>query len=199
MQRQRNRVLQTAMRLVEAISAQLGTTSYIWGGFTMDIYEGRMLREHGDLDYLTVDLERLKPQLAALFAQHRWPCKVVANGDLSPRRGGFRMQLGNITLDEGVRWSFNGDKGFVVFPRTWLLAEPVCFCGVQVHVVAPEFEYMVKCCPQIFNPDWHARPRESEALARVRSMLEARGVDPDHLYYQISLWREAERGPLSAR
>ncbi len=198
MGRQRNRVLLAAMRLVEAISTRLGTTSYIWGGFTLDIYQGHPLREHGDLDYLTVGLERLKPQLAALFARHRWPCKIVDNGDLSPRRDGFRMQLGNITLDDGVRWTFNGEKGYVVFPRSWLAPEPIHFCGVDVHVVTPEFEYMVKCCPQIFNPDWHARPRESRALAQLRAMLQARGVEPDHLYYQITLYREAERSPVPA-
>ena len=94
----RSRVHLAAMRMVEDISAAAGTTSYIWGGFTLDIYAGELLREHHDLDYLTVGLAALRPDLEVRFATRGWPAKVVANGDLSPRRSGFRMQLGQLAL-----------------------------------------------------------------------------------------------------
>jgi len=187
-----NRVLLAGMRLVEEISARVGTTSYIWGGFTFDIAAGCLLREHNDLDYLTVDLEHHKPQLIAEFTARRWPVKVVSNGDLSPRRHGYHMQLGNITLaGDQVRWTFAGETGFLVFPRRWLNPRPVPFCGINVHVVEPEFEYVVKCCPQIFNPDWTERPHDAGIRERLRAMLRERGVDPDKLYAEVSICRSA--------
>ena len=186
----RNRVLLAGMRLVEAISASVGTISYIWGGFALDIHQGQLLREHSDLDYLTVDLARHKPELAALFARKRWPAKVVSNGDLSPRRSGYRMQLGNITIaGDRVRWTFAGEAGFLEFPRSWLHPGPVRFCGVDVHVVEPEFEYVIKCCPQMFNPDWKARANDDEVRSHIRALLDRRHVDPDELYAQISFCR----------
>ncbi len=184
-----SRIHLAAMRLVEAISASLGTTSYIWGGFTLDIYQGRLLREHHDLDYLTVDLARLKPQFVALFARHRWPVRELSNGDLSPRRSGLKVQLGQIALVDGARWAFNGAKGYLVFPLGWLDPHPVRFCGVDVHVVRPELEYVVKICPQMFNPDWAVREQEVEAREQLRAMLKPRYPEPDHLLDQVSFWR----------
>lgn len=195
-----NRVLLAGMRLVEAISASVGTVSYIWGGFTQDIYEGRLLREHSDLDYLTVDLDLHRPQLATLFAQHHWPATVVGHGDLAPQRGAYRMQLSNITVEgDRVRWIFSGAAGFLEFPRHWLHPHPVRFCGIDVHVVEPEFEYIVKCCPQMFNPEWRMREQDVAARDQIRALLERRGINPETLYTQISFCRaepEAQSNPM---
>lgn len=38
------------MRDVYEVSAACFTKTYIWGGFVIDIFEGKFLREHGDLD-----------------------------------------------------------------------------------------------------------------------------------------------------
>ncbi|HOG48208.1 MAG TPA: hypothetical protein PLJ35_21230 [Anaerolineae bacterium] len=187
----RSRAYLAAMRLVERISAELGTTSYVWGGFALDVYEGRVLREHDDIDYLTVDLPALKPQLAGLFAAHGWPAKELSNGDLSPRRHGLKMQLGQIALGARVRWTYDGDRGYLEFPLAWLRPHPVRFCGLEVHVVEPELEYVTKCCPQLLNPDWRLREREIAARERLRALLWAKGVDPEALYARITLWREA--------
>ncbi len=52
------------MRLVEGVSRALNTISWIWGGFVTDIYMGQFLREHDDLDYLTLDLHSLNSKFA---------------------------------------------------------------------------------------------------------------------------------------
>lgn len=48
--------LLSAMALVEQVSSMLDTTSYLWGGCALDVYQGHILRDHSDLDYLTEDL-----------------------------------------------------------------------------------------------------------------------------------------------
>jgi hypothetical protein len=50
-----------AMELLETYSKRLHTIPWIWGGFTIDVYENHFLREHEDLDYLTLNLHNLIP------------------------------------------------------------------------------------------------------------------------------------------
>ncbi|HHY22851.1 MAG TPA: hypothetical protein GX527_01240 [Clostridiaceae bacterium] len=38
------------MRDVFEVSSVCSVKTYIWGGFVIDIFEGKFLREHGDLD-----------------------------------------------------------------------------------------------------------------------------------------------------
>ena len=62
---------------------------------------------------------------------------------------------------------------------------------MKVHVVEPEFEYVVKEHPQILNPDWKPRDKDIIAKQYLKEMLEARDVDLDMLYsfgYESSLY-----------
>jgi hypothetical protein len=61
-----------AMALVESLSARLDAVSYLWGGCALDAYEGRILRAHHDIDYMTAGLAGLGPQFAALFRGAGW-------------------------------------------------------------------------------------------------------------------------------
>ena len=67
----------------------------------------------------------------------------------------------------------------------------MCFCGVDVHVVEPEFEFVVKCCPRILNPDWEARPGDAQVREEIRALLAAKGSDPERIFAEITLWRAA--------
>lgn len=187
---QQTRFHLAAMRLVETVSGLLGTTSYVWGGFTADIYAGRLLREHQDVDYLTVDLVRLKPQLEALCEHQGWATKELANRDLSLRRDGARVQLGNVEVVDSAtaRWTHNGEQGHVDFPRQWLNPQPVRFCGTLVHVVQPEFSYVMVAHAQMLNPEWTEREKDAFTRTQLQALLEARGVDPGGLCSQVRTW-----------
>ncbi|MBN1995758.1 MAG: hypothetical protein JW953_23940 [Anaerolineae bacterium] len=185
---EKNRIYLTAMSLVEALSARLGVTSYIWGGFTLDIYQGHLLREHQDLDYLTENLHTLIPQLSALFVAQGWQPEKLANGDLRVTKSGFKIHLGHLELAIEAKWSHNGEKGYLCFPRAWLQPEPVQFYNVKLHVIAPEFEYVLKKHPQLLNPSWEPREVDIFAGEKLSEILEKKGVDLDDLYTQVTAW-----------
>jgi len=92
-----------AMRLVENVSRSLKTIPWIWGGFTTDIYVGQILREHDDLDYLTLDLHLLKSKFAETFSSYGWQAENIVNGDLKLKKDGVKVHLGNVEIGEASK------------------------------------------------------------------------------------------------
>lgn len=175
-----------AMAFVEAVSARLGTTSYIWGGFSLDIYEGQFLREHNDIDYLTLNLLPLRPQFIEAFKQTDWQVKVVINEDVTARKNGVKLHLGNVRLGNQVTWTHNGEEGVLTFPLDWLSKEAHKFCGVKVHVVEPHFEYVVKHYPALLNPNWVPRDKDLAARQKLSEILLGKTIDINDLRRHVS-------------
>lgn len=175
-----------AMALVETYSKSLNSLSWIWGGFTIDIYKNRFLREHDDLDYLTLNLHSLIPQFTKLFENCGWQANLLENGDLKLEREGIKIHLGHVELSDKVRWTHNGDKGSIWFPQEWLISKPVSFCGIEVHVVEPEFQYVIFEHPQMLNPNWKHREKDIVARKYLRSCVEGKGITPQALFGQVS-------------
>ena len=175
----------SVMELVEACSRKLETISWVWGGLTIDIYENRMLREHDDLDYLTLNLHNLIPQLSDLFASCGWQAKVLENGDLKLIREGVKVHLGHVEIADKARWTHNGDKGSVWFPSDWLNFQLVDFCSIEVHVVKPEFQCVMIERPQMLNPNWTLRDKDIVAQEYLRNHFEKRRINPHVLLEQV--------------
>jgi hypothetical protein len=105
---------------------------------------------------------------------------------LSARASGIKLALGVLEVGEEAIWRDNGDLGHVRFPGAWLDRQPLMLCGVPVHVVGPEFEYVIKSRPRLLNPDWNLEERHIAARKRLREILLAKGVDPESLYPRVS-------------
>ena len=174
------------MRLVETISNNANTTSYIWGGFTIDVYLGCIIREHHDLDYLTVNLATKHTQISQLFNSYGWETKKVINGDLKATKNDIEIHLGNIQINEVVTWTHNGNLGAISFPNHWLNSNPVNFLDVKVHVVEPEFEYAIKNNPHLLNPSWQPREKDLEARQHLKKILEMRHVKMSILHKLVT-------------
>jgi hypothetical protein len=172
----RNEPYLSEMELVETFSKNLETTSWIWGGFVVDIYENRILREHDDLDYLTLNLHSLISKFSELFTNSGWQVNVLENGDLKLKGNGIKIHLGHVEVSNKARWTHNGDKGSIWFPFEWLKSTPVIFCGIEVHVVEPEFQFVMLEHPQILNPSWKHRDKDILAQRHLRSLIESEGL-----------------------
>lgn len=175
-----------AMALVEGVSRSLKTVSWVWGGYTTDIYVGRILRAHDDLDYLTLNLHRLKSQFAETFSHHGWQTKDLENGDLSLKKGNVRVHLGNVEAGDVARWTHNGEKGALLFPVSWLSLDTIEFYGRELHVVAPELQYVLKEHPELLNPDWHNRAKDILAKEYLLEILLKRGIDVCSLHELVT-------------
>jgi hypothetical protein len=166
-----------AMELVEGVSRSLQTTSWIWGGYTIDVWMGRILREHDDIDYLTLNLYKLKAEITKVFSSHGWQPKDLVNGDLGLKKDNIKVHMGNVELGNVARWTHNGEKGALLFPVPWLSVEGVEFYGVEVHVIAPELQYVLKECPELLNPDWILREKDILDKECLRDILLNRKMD----------------------
>jgi hypothetical protein len=160
-----------AMKQVEEFSTALKTTSWVWGGLTTDVYEGRFLREHDDLDCLTLNLHTLMQPLANRFQDAGWKSRELVNGDLKLERSGIKIHLGHVVFSEEVRWTHNGDLGSLYFPVEWLVQKPRPFYSIEVHVVAPELQYVLLDDPHLLNPDWTPREKDLVAKEYLKSWL----------------------------
>jgi hypothetical protein len=175
-----------SMKMVEAISARLNTLSWIWGGLTADVHVGRWLRPHHDLDYLTLNLHSLAPQAIKLFEDAGWQVQRLSTGDLELNHHGIHVRLGHVELAGQAKWTHNGEQGYLCFPAGWLSPEPVQFCGVELHVVEPAFQYVMLEHPEMLNPAWKPRDKDRIAKTQLQAILESARIDAGSLYQQVT-------------
>jgi hypothetical protein len=166
-----------AMALVESVSRSLKTTSWIWGGYTTDIYMGRILREHDDIDYLTLNLHLLKSKLAEIFLNQGWQTKALVNGDLELKKNSIKVHLGNVEIGVMAKWTHNGEKDALLFPVSWLSLDAIKFYGKELHVVAPELQYVLKERPELLNPAWMVREQDIFEKECLQEILLKKGID----------------------
>jgi hypothetical protein len=175
----------SAMKQVEAFSTGLHSISWVWGGLTVDIHQGRFLREHHDLDYLTLHLHELVEPLAELFYNTGWQSRRLENADLQIENADLQIHLGHVEFSGEVRWTHNGESGSLFFPAEWFDQRSKRFYDIDVHVVAPEFQYALLDHPELLNPDLISRDKDLVPKTQFKTMLEARGIATDVLHTRI--------------
>jgi len=175
---ERNYQYLNVMRLVEEISKSLRTLSWVWGGFTTDICAGQFLREHDDVDYLTLNLHPLKPMFEEAFSGHGWRCENLSNGDLKFRKDNLKIELGNVEQDNKLaKWTHNGEKGSLLFPVSWLNTDVIEFLGIELHLISPELQYVLKEHPELLNPEWTIREKDILEKKYLQNVLIEKKVD----------------------
>jgi hypothetical protein len=171
--------------LVECLTQSVGTTSWVWGGYVTDICMGRILRDHDDVDYLTLNLHALLSEIMEAFSNRGWQTKVLVNGDLSLKKEGVKVHLGNLEFGELARWTHNGEQGALLFPLSWLSPDVIKFYGMGIHVVAPELQYVLKEHPELLNPDWLLREKDRHDKEYLRDILMQKGTEICSLYQLV--------------
>jgi len=187
MNSRKDRKFLVAMALMEQISERLDTVSYVWGGLAVDVYERRFLRKHSDVDYFIVDLQRLSSQFREALLHEGWDVKAILDSHLLvARKDGIKLHLGNVEVDGVVNWRHNGNNGTITFPVSWLREKPVDFCDIEVHIVEPEFGYVLKTNPTLMNPKWVLRDKDKPDIKILEKILLQKEVDLDSLRLQVS-------------
>jgi hypothetical protein len=176
-----------AMEVMGDFAQGLKTTAYIWGGLSLDIYAGQFLREHSDIDYVIQNLQKLAEQFVDRFCREGWHVRrVLDDSILVVKKDGIKLHLGHIDIAEIVQWKHNGNNGTITFPVHWLRQEPVEFFTIKVHVVEPEFGYVLKSHPQLMNPEWKPRDRDLVDMRRFAEILSRKQVDVTKLLPQVT-------------
>ncbi len=169
------------LRNIGEVSKTCGTRTYIWGGFTIDILEGRFVREHHDLDAFTLNLLDVLPEMTALYTARGYATEFRDDIDmLTIRRDGLHASVNRLEVDGPIAmWRHIGDEGTVCFPADWLDAAPRDFYGVKVYLAGLELDYTLKTNIRMINAVWTLREHDHAAIAVLERMMVERNLDPE--------------------
>lgn len=169
------------LKILNNLDSESGLRSYIWGGLTFDIWEGRFLREHHDIGALIENLNEKFSLLEKNFLEFGYEVKKLENGDFKAINGEAKIHIGNVFVDSDIaEWTHNGDKASMFFPRKWLNRQSYKFYDTKVFTVTPEFEFILKSQPEKIGFSGK-REKDKLALKNLKILLGKEGVDVDEL------------------
>lgn len=182
-----NRAQLALLRDIYEVSRLCGTRTYIWAGMVRDLVSGHFLRDHGDVDGFTLNLWRLRDDLAALYRERGYVVSFLDEFHiLRIDRDGVHAAFNRLEVDgDTAMWRHIGDQGTVYFPRQWLVDTPLPFYDVPVLISGIEFEYAIKTHPQLLSPTWHGREKDVEAIAWLSERLAERQIAAEDVLQRI--------------
>jgi len=126
---QRNLSYLEFMKDIFEVSAACNVKTYIWGGFTIDIFEGMFLREHGDLDCFVENMMQVLDQLMPEYKNRGYHTEFISDFNmLKILKGEQHAAFNPLDIDGTVAmWRHIGDQGTVYFPYDWLDKETRSF------------------------------------------------------------------------
>lgn len=181
---------------ISEVSALCATHTYIWGGLTIDILEGRFLREHHDVDGFTLNLLSHKDRLTTLYQERGYTVTFMDAFDfLMIEKDGCHALFNRLELDTDIAmWRHIGNAGTVYFPTAWLSETPINFYDVAVFISGIEFEYAIKTNPQLLSPEWKGRAKDRAAIQYLDKKLRDSYTDPITILHQVwsynPFWRK---------
>ena len=167
-----NQQLSIHLQTTSFLSKEINTTAFIWGGLVPDIYLGKILRPHDDIDYLVLNLKQHFVNLEKRLQKYNYNTEKLANGDLKASQDDFKIHLGDIEIhNDKFRWFHDGEKNVLKFPIRWLNFEPHDFLGITVHVIRPEMQLYLKENPTVLNPNWTIRNKDKTDSQNLKIII----------------------------
>ncbi len=172
---------------ITTVSAACGTTTYIWGGVTIDIIQGRFLREHHDLDGFTLNLLDVRRSMSDLYEQRGYTVTFRDDFDiLVIKKDGLHAAFNRLEIDgEVAMWRHIGNEGTVYFPVSWLDAVPRPFYDIRVYSAGLQLDYALKTHIHLIHATWEPRDKDRIAIAHLEAALAAANLNPDIFLRQI--------------
>ena len=153
---------------IYSFSNELEIKTYFWGGFVQDIIEGKILREHGDIDLFMENMDMKINSLLDLFKNNEYICSYHDDIQmLNLEKNNVKVTINPIIFkNETAIWKHIGNEGFICFPKEWLDIEYRNFYGINVLTSGCKFEYCIKSIIKYMNPNWTNKIREKDILAK---------------------------------
>lgn len=142
------------------ISSSLGIKTFIWGGLTIDIWEGHFLREHGDLDGFVENLIECLESVTSEYLKRGY--KVTFNSEilmLEVEKDLVHASFNPLKINAKIaEWKHIGNDGSVFFPFEWLDGIPRLFYNTKVLML---------------HPKWQLREKDQLAVKYMEEKMEA--------------------------
>jgi len=185
----KNQLFLQIMRDITEVSDKLNTKTYIWGGFVIDLIEGKFVREHSDLDGFILNMDILLDRLISEFEKREYIVKynekfcilAIYKDEL---HAGFNVLHENKGIAE---WQHIGKNGSVYFPYEWLDQEPRNFYDIKICTANIKFEYGFRNIALQINPEWsNRRAKDIEAIKYYSEKL--CDIDVDTKKIEGEIW-----------
>jgi hypothetical protein len=182
-----NRAYLALLEHVYEISAICSARTYIWGGFTLDIFEGKFTREHHDLDGFIDGMMPKLDKLRVMFEQRGYETSFRDDINMLTVRKGKQHGVFNAMERDGTvaMWRHIGNQGTVFFPFEWLDKAPRRFYDAEVFTSGAYFEYAFRQIAQYVNPEWKERKKDRTAKQYFEKRVRELGIEPDALLSKI--------------
>lgn len=169
------------------VSTACSTRSYIWGGLTIDIFEGKFLREHGDIDAFTANLLDLLDELIAHYEKRGYRTKFIEEYHMFEIwKDDLHASFNRLETASGVAmWRHIGEHGTVYFPYSWLDDTPRDFYETKVYTSGVEFEYAIKSHVGLLSPVWKPREKDRNAVQYLERVIERDGLSVEEILKNI--------------
>jgi len=170
-------------------SNELNIKSYIWGGYVQDIIEGKILREHNDIDVFIENLDTNIKYLEEKFTNNGY--NFLFSNEiqmLKLNKNGIKATINPVKfINKTAIWNHIGEQGFICFPKDWLDIDYREFYGIKVMTAGIKFEYCVRKIIKYMNPAWLNRIREKDIIANeyYQKKLEEEKIEPAELLDKI--------------
>ena len=179
-----NRCQLDLLRDIYEVSTACATKSYIWGGLTIDILEGRYLRKHGGIDAFTTNLLEVLDELAVLYEKRGYRTEFLdAFHMLEIRKGDHHASFNRLETDgEVAMWRHIGEQGTVYFPFRWLDDAPRAFYDASVYTSGVKFEFAIKTNVRLLSPEWQLREKDRDAVQYLERIIKKEGISTEDIY-----------------
>jgi hypothetical protein len=181
-----NEIIECISDIVDS-SNKLNIKSYVWGGYVQDIIEGKILREHKDIDMFIENMdehiEKLGHELKDFKFDYHNNIKM-----LKLEKNGIKITINPIIfINETAIWKHIGEQGFINFPKNWLDKDFRHFYDIKVLTSGYKFEYCVRRIIKYMNPNWTKNIREKDIIANkyYENILKENGIKPSELLEKI--------------
>ncbi|GEM_PF-747492 len=175
------------MKDIYEVSAACSTKTYIWGGFTIDIFKHRFLREHGDLDGFAENMMSVLDQLTTQYKTRGYNTEFLSDINmLVIRKGDQHAAFNPLDIDSDVAmWRHIGNQGTVYFPYSWLDNIPRSFYNIKVYTSGLHFEYGFRKIVNFLNPEWKEREKDQIAAEYLETKIRESGIDIESILKRI--------------
>jgi hypothetical protein len=176
---QSNKCYLDFMKDIYEVSNELSIRTYIWGGFTSDIFEGEFLREHGDVDGFVENMMSILDQLIIKYKNRGYHTEFRNDINmLVVKKGNQHAAFNSLDIDGTVAmWRHIGDQGTVYFPFSWLDDIPHNFYDTKVYTSGLCFEYGFRKIVGNLNPEWKEREKDRIAKEYLEMKIKEKGLD----------------------
>jgi hypothetical protein len=180
----RNQSYLAMMQDIYEVSLACSTKTYLWGGFTIDIFRGAITREHGDIDGFTENMLARLDELIEAYTARGYQTEYIASFQmLKISKGDLHAGFNRLDLDGDIAmWRHIGDEGTVYFPKGWLDSAPRDFYHVKVYTSGIRFEYAIKTKVAMLTPIWQPREKDLAAIAYLEECMAVNDIQPEDVY-----------------